>query len=220
MTYVLIGKLQSESFLMVDTVVDNNTETVTEKLYQSITDNNTFIALSGEAILMKFIEQYDDWLFHKGDKLVLCKDSLNLVCQVLTYYLLQTNPKRTKPINVDRNRIYIISEKEVKFIEIKFINNVKASISEYTLKENEMVVCFRNPENLNLNGISSREFSKKILLEHYKIFKDTKHNHIEVEDYFKLGFSFYSSIGEPNFASVSGDFMKYVIDNQINMIKC
>lgn len=220
MTYILAGKFKNESFLMIDTVVDNDVNQVDEKLYKSISDERIYISLIGDRVLMHIIQLYDEWLFRKEETLVVNKAAFETIGESLCHYVNMFNEDKedSKQVKLSRNRVFVVFGEDINYFDFYFENNELTKIVDFNLSQDSYVIQFDNEEPIAQEDFKSFNFSKS------KIYKKSKTHYningalINPERYFINGFSYFSTLHETKFVSVNDDFKHYINFTQFSKI--
>jgi hypothetical protein len=203
MTYILAGKFNNESFLMVDTVVNNLPNAApTEKMYRCITNNQIYLSLTGDEELMQIIQIYDYWLYTQGLIITFDLPTITTIAQLLPNIAALRNISLSKD-----QRIFVVQGNNVDFFDLEYNQNNYINSSHTSLPNDSIVFATDHVNSItnfiHNNFTNSRNLCQDILFSQCSL----QHNPIT---YFINGFSFYSNL--LGFSSYSIGFNQYLLD--------
>ena len=135
-TYIIGGKIDNKSFILVDKVVNDDPSISDDKLYHSISNKDIYISLTGDGELMDFIKEYDSVV----SKLVINKTFIETI---VNNFLNNYSGNISKKIS-----LYIIENGNFKRIDINFDKNKYIDFKTIEFHNNEFIVCNSNTKEI------------------------------------------------------------------------
>lgn len=181
MTYIIGGKINNRAFILVDKVINDDPEQSTNKLYNSITDKNIYISLTGDGNIMEFVKMYDKKLKYSNQKLKINDDFINHITTKL-----ENNVSRGQKIS-KRTSLYVIDNNEFLRVDCNFKSNKFIDYKKKTFNNDEFITCSaleKKPLNIEVHNIENfcKFYIKKLF--------ETICSEYSYDEYFKNGFDY------------------------------
>lgn len=178
MTYIVGGKINNKAFILVDKVVNDDPTQSVSKLYQSISNKDIYISLTGDGELMEIIKEYDTKLNSNNDKLEISDSFIN---NIITEFLNNYSDicKRTS--------LYIIENGNFKRVDINFNENKFKDYKIIEFSNNEFIFC--NSVDKEIVEMEIKDIKKFSEFYIEKTFKTVNMNYT-TDEYFINGFNY------------------------------
>ena len=179
MTYIVGGKINNKAFILVDKVVNDNPNESTDKLYNSISNSDIYISLTGDGELMDFIKEYDSELNQNDEKLTIDKKFIE---DITTRFLSKYSEDISK-----KTSLYIINIDDFIRVDINFDNHKFIDYQIIDFNNNEFSLCNSiNKEICDINVSNIEDFSKFFIKKTF----ETVNSKYGFDDYFINGFDY------------------------------
>ena len=185
MTYIVGGKIDNKAFILVDKVVNDDPRQPVSKLYQSVSNKDIYISLTGDGELMEIIKEYDTKLNLNSDKLEISENFIN---DIATNFLNNYSDDISK-----RTSLYIIDKGDFKRIDINFSENEFKDYKIIEFSNNEWIYCNSGKKevfNSNIQNVNIEGYFDMNIRNLFKVASKLSNTGYTTDEYFINGFDY------------------------------